>query len=140
MSDTREYLIEHQGKTKSEERASGRTAAITLAQQRVSESGESNVRIRVAGTDACISLRDLIRDEHASHGLVWEPLVCTNLDVDASQPDKPRYTTTRARNWGERARVPVGWLVRVGGNGHHASASFVMPDPKHEWDGTSSGG
>ena len=139
MSDTREYLIEHQGKTKSEERASGRVAAIELAQKRVSEWGESNVRIRVAGTDACISLLDLIREEHGSHGLVWEPLVCTNLDIDALGPDKPRYRTARGHTWGYRASVFGGWLVLVGVSTGKVSQSFV-PDPKHEWDGTSSGG
>lgn len=32
-----------------------------------------------------------------------------------------------------RAKVPGGWLVRLGSDGH---AAFV-PDPEHKWDGSS---
>ena len=61
-----------------------------------------------------------------------KPLNYQTLRVlrDGSKPAYNSYPVT------ERAKVPGGWLVILGGGYGYSGVTFY-PDPEHQWDGSS---
>ena len=104
--------------------------AMAQAESLASARGEENVRLLRRTDGLTLSYESAVIARASTRGLAWFPMPSARLERDVGKA----LHTTDTKHFA-RAAVPGGWLVRSMENLY--VMSFV-PDPEHEWDGTSS--
>lgn len=100
------------------------------AESLASSRGEENVELLRRTDGTRLSYADAVVARASTRGLAWFPMPSARLDRDVGKA----LHTTDTKHFA-RAAVPGGWLVR---SMDHLHVMSFVPDPTHDWDGTSS--